>query len=149
MSDTASGNSLIDLTLDSNLGSVDHAEELVVNAADRMGFDDEDQHKIGIAIRECMVNAVAHGNRYSAKKKVRLQVWTDSGKLIVHIGDEGNGFEAVAVPDPLAQENLLKHSGRGLLMIQAFMDEFIVRKREPAGTEVRLVKRLPAKSSEN
>ncbi|MBK5290114.1 MAG: ATP-binding protein [Acidobacteriia bacterium] len=143
MSDTVSGNSLIDHLLDSNLGSVDRAEEIVAEAATSMGFDEEDLHKIGIAIRECMVNAVAHGNRYSAKKKVRLQVWTDTGRLVVHIGDEGNGFEAVTVPDPLAQENLLKHSGRGLLMIQAFMDEFIVRKRDPAGTEVRLVKVLP------
>jgi serine/threonine-protein kinase RsbW len=47
-----------------------------------------------------------------------------------------------ALPDPLANENLLRHSGRGLLLIQAFMDEFQIRAREPKGTEVKMVKYL-------
>ena len=115
MSDTVSGNSQTDLLLDSNLGSVDRAEALFVAAATSMGFEEEDLHKIGIAIRECMVNAVAHRHRYSARKQVRLHVWTASVLLVVHIVVAGHGFETVAVPDPLAQENLLKHSGRGLL----------------------------------
>ena len=42
-----------------------------------------------------------------------------------------------SVPDPLAEENLLKQSGRGLLLIQAFVDEFEMRRRQPSGTEVR------------
>jgi serine/threonine-protein kinase RsbW len=44
------------------------------------------------------------------------------------------------LPDPLADDNLLRHSGRGLLLIQAFMDEFQIRQREPRGTEVKMVK---------
>jgi serine/threonine-protein kinase RsbW len=66
--------------------------------------------------------------------------------VTVVIGDEGEGFEAHALPDPLAEENLLRQSGRGLLLIQAFVDEFQIGSREPAGTEVRMVKYL-AKAS--
>ena len=51
-----------------------------------------------------------------------------------------------SLPDPLAEENLLRQSGRGLLLIQAFVDEFSVRRRQPSGTEVRMVKYL-AKAS--
>ena len=47
---------------------------------------------------------------------------------------------AAEVPDPLAQENLLRQSGRGVLMMRAFMDEFEVGSRKPSGTEVRMVK---------
>ncbi|MBM3813208.1 MAG: ATP-binding protein [Acidimicrobiia bacterium] len=135
--------SLADLLLDSTLQSVDRAEELVTGAARQMGFDEEDLHKVGIAVRESMVNAVAHGNRYNTRKKVHLQVWKQKDRLVVDIADDGNGFEVVTVPDPLDNSNLLKQSGRGLLMIRAFMDEFVVSRREPSGTRVRMVKILP------
>ncbi|MEI9814728.1 MAG: ATP-binding protein [Acidobacteriota bacterium] len=126
--------------LESTLESVDHAEELVMRAAREMGFDEDQQHEIGISLRECMVNAVVHGNRYNSRKKVHFAVNHSPKKLEIVIGDEGEGFDTEGVPDPLAQENLLRQSGRGVLMMRAFMDEFEVGSREPSGTEVRMVK---------
>lgn len=128
--------------LASTLDSVDRAEETVLREAQQMGFDEEDQHRIGISVRECMVNAVVHGNGYSAKKTVRLVVSRTAERLEVAIADQGAGFEMTTVPDPLADENLLRQSGRGVLMIQAFMDEVQVSPRESGGTEVRMVKYL-------
>ena len=129
--------------LDSTLDSVDRAEDIVLREARDMGFDEDEQHHIGISLRECMVNAVVHGNQYNARKKVRLVVTRSADRLEILIGDEGEGFELKDVPDPLAEENLLRQSGRGVMMIRAFMDEFHVRRREPLGTEVRMVKYLP------
>ena len=63
----------------------------------------------------------------------------------MRIADQGEGFDYDSLPDPLAQENLLRHSGRGIFLIKAFMDDFQVRHLEPAGTEVTLVKRLVSK----
>ena len=60
--------------LESTLESVDHAEELVMKTAREMGFDEDQQHEIGISLRECMVNAVVHGNRYNTRKKVHFAV---------------------------------------------------------------------------
>ena len=125
---------------DSSLDSVDSAEETVMREAQEMGFDEDDQHRIGMSVRECMVNAVVHGNRYNARKKVRLAVSRTPERLEISIGDEGENFDPSKIPNPLADENLLRHSGRGLLLMQAFMDEFQVRPRDPLGTEVRLVK---------
>ncbi|HYK62265.1 MAG TPA: ATP-binding protein [Bryobacteraceae bacterium] len=130
----------IEQTFDSTLESVDAGEEIVLKEAQDLGFDEDDQHKIGIAVRECLVNAVIHGNRYNVRKKVHLTVSRSPGRLEVRIGDEGERFDMSQLPDPLADENLLRHSGRGLLLMQAFMDEFQVRPREPNGTEVKLVK---------
>jgi serine/threonine-protein kinase RsbW len=126
--------------LDSTLKSVDTAEAIVLKAAKQLGFDEDDQHQIGMAVRECMVNAVVHGNRYSAHKKVHLTVSSVSDGIAVTIGDEGSGFDMNSLPDPLAPENLLKQSGRGILLIRAFMDEFDLHPRAGGGTEVRLVK---------
>jgi serine/threonine-protein kinase RsbW len=130
-------------TLESSLDSVDKAEALVLAEAAKGGLDEEEQHNIGTAIRECMVNAVVHGNRYNKKKVVHLDIERSKDALTVVIGDEGEGFDVNALPDPLAPENLLRQSGRGLLLIRAFMDEVDLHPRPGGGTEVRLVKNLP------
>ena len=136
----------VDQLLDSTLDSVDVAEEAVLKEAQDLGFDEDDLHKIGMSVRECKVNAVVHGNRYNARKKVHVMIQRTSDRLAVVIQDEGEGFDMGEPPDPLANENLLRHSGRGLLLIQAFMDEFQIRPLEPKGTEVKMVKIL-AKAS--
>lgn len=130
----------VDLVLDSTLESVDTAEEAVLREAQELGFEEDDMHRIGMSVRECMVNAVVHGNRYNARKKVHVTITRTPDRLAILIGDEGDGFDVNSLPDPLANENLLRHSGRGLLLIQAFMDEFEMRPREPKGSEVRMVK---------
>ena len=126
--------------LESTLESVDSAEQTVISEAEALGFDEDDLHRVGIALRECMVNAVVHGNRYNARKKVYLKVIRTPESLTIVIGDEGDGFDPTAVPDPLAGENLLRGSGRGVMLMQAFMDEFQISKRSPQGTEVKMVK---------
>jgi serine/threonine-protein kinase RsbW len=130
----------VEQALNSTLDSVDAAEQAVLKEAEELGFGEDDLHKIGISVRECMVNAVVHGNRYSSKKKVHLVISRTQERLEVVIGDEGEGFDLSSLPNPLANENLLRHSGRGILLIQAFMDEFQLRPREPKGTEVKMVK---------
>jgi len=134
------------MLLDSTLDSVEVAETEVLKAAQDIGFGEDELHQLGMAVRESMVNAVVHGNRYNARKKVHLSVTQDADRLTVVIADEGDGFELNELPDPLAEENLLRQSGRGLLLIRAFVDEFQVRRGEPTGTEVRMVKYL-AKAS--
>jgi serine/threonine-protein kinase RsbW len=131
--------------LDSTLDSVDSAEELAVGAAQRAGFGDDDLMKIGMAVRESMVNAVVHGNRYNANKKVRFSVTRNSGRFTVRIADEGEGFDFDGLPDPLASENLMRTSGRGIFLIRSFMDEFQIRRLHPGGTEVTLVKYMVSK----
>jgi serine/threonine-protein kinase RsbW len=131
--------------LDSTLESVDSAEELAVGAAQRAGFEDDDLMKIGMAVRESMVNAVVHGNRYNSNKKVRLSVANNRERFTVRIADEGDGFDFSSLPDPVSPENLMRTSGRGIFLVRSFMDEFQIRHVEPAGTEVTLVKYMVSK----
>ncbi len=131
--------------LDSTLESVDSAEELAVGVAQRAGFDEDEVMKIGMAVRESMVNAVVHGNRYNAHKKVRFSVAKTPERFTIRIADEGEGFDFASVPDPLAPENLMRTSGRGIFLMRSFMDEFDIRRLHPGGTEVTLVKYMASK----
>src|SRR5690242_20526370 len=126
----------VERSLESTLESVDSAEELAVGLAQKAGFDDDDLMKIGMAVRESMVNAVVHGNRYNANKKVRFSATHAANSLTVRIKDEGEGFEPESLPDPLAPENLMRTSGRGIFLIRSFMDEFDIRRHELGGMEV-------------
>lgn len=130
----------IDRLLESTLDSVDDAENLAVGLAREAGFREDELHKIGMAVRESMVNAVVHGNRYSADKRVHVTILKNGNRFTVRIRDQGEGFDPGALPDPLAEENLLRQSGRGIFLIRAFMDECQIRRLEPGGTEVTLVK---------
>ena len=135
----------VERLLESTLESVDAAEELAIEQAEKAGVPEDDVHKIAMAVRESMVNAVVHGNRYNAHKKVRLSVSKRPGEFVVRIADQGEGFDYENLPDPVAEENLLRHSGRGIFLIKAFMDDFRVRRLDPEGTEVTLVKYLVSK----
>jgi len=130
------------MLLDSTLDSVEVAEKAVLQAAVDIGFGEDELHQLGMAVRESMVNAVVHGNCYNARKKVRVSITKDPDRLTIVIADEGAGFDMTSIPDPLAEENLLRQSGRGLLLMRAFVDEFEVRRGETSGTEVRMVKYL-------
>lgn len=133
---------LIDQDYPSTLESVDLAETLILDAAGQAGFDEDEQHRIGMALRECMVNAVVHGNRYNRNKKVHVRALKSSERFTIQITDQGEGFEIQEIPNPLDETNLLRHSGRGLFLMGAFMDDVKVRKVQPSGTEVTLVKNI-------
>jgi serine/threonine-protein kinase RsbW len=142
MADRSGTEKKVSEVLDSTLASVDHAEQAVLSAARDAGFNEDDLHWIGMSVRECMVNAVVHGNRYNANKKVEFSITTTPEKMQIRIADQGEGFELEEAPDPLADGNLLKSSGRGIFLVRAFMDDLIIRRRQPEGTEVILVKNL-------
>ena len=139
--DLADASRTIEQVLDSTLESVDQAERLTLELARESGFGEEDLDRIGMSVRECMVNAVVHGNRYNSKKKVRLSLSRTPQRLTIRIADQGEGFDPVDVPDPVAGDNLLRQSGRGVFLMKTFMDEFAVRRLE-SGTEVTLVRNL-------
>jgi serine/threonine-protein kinase RsbW len=135
----------VERLLDSTLESVDQAEELVMAAAGRAGFDEDDLMRIGLSVREGMVNAIVHGNRYNADKKVRFSVTQTPEHLTIVIADEGEGFDFEGLPDPLAPDNLLRTSGRGIFLIRSFMDAVELKRLENGGTEVTLVKNVVSK----
>lgn len=131
----------VSYTLDSTLETVNQAEATAGKIAQQAGFDRDTADQISMAVREATVNAVLHGNKYDPAKKVRLAFEHGNRDLVITISDEGVGLNEASLPDPLAPENLLKTSGRGIFLIRSFMDEVRFRRLEP-GTELTLIKHV-------
>jgi serine/threonine-protein kinase RsbW len=113
------------------------AEKLAVEA----GLDEDDCFHIAMAAREAAVNAVLHGNEYDPAKQMTASFENTGAALVITVADQGKGLDPETLPDPLAPENLLRGTGRGIFIIRSFMDEVHFRQLHP-GTELRLVKYL-------
>jgi serine/threonine-protein kinase RsbW len=108
---------------ESTLACVGKAELAAGEAASRCGFSEEDCRHIAAAVREAVMNAVVHGSQSDPVRRVTVALESTAASLTVAVRDEGRGWDPATVPDPLAPENLLKSSGRGIFLIRAFMDE--------------------------
>ena len=75
-----------------------------------------------MAVHECAINAICHGNKEDLQKQVGLSLSVHPDRLEIRVRDQGKSFNPNDVPDPLDKENLMKPAGRGILLIQAFMD---------------------------
>jgi len=113
-----------------------------------VGLDDDAVHWVGVAIRESVINAIKHGNQNDAGKRVFVEFRTDSGaELNIRVRDQGPGFDPEHIANPLAPENLLKASGRGIFLIRNFMDEVELQRAPQGGMEVRMTKRVQSTSA--
>jgi serine/threonine-protein kinase RsbW len=137
----------LEMTLETQVESVNLAEEMCLRVAEAAGFGEDDCYRIGMSVREGVINAFHYGNQERPEKKIHLAVDLTSDKMIIHVLDEGVGFKLADVPDPLAEENLLSTSGRGIFLMRAFMDEFDVVPGRTGGAEIVMSKKLPAQGS--
>lgn len=137
---------VVEVTLESDLKNVEVADEISRRVSVTAGFGEDEQQQIELAVHESLINAIAHGNRNDPNKSVRVRYSIYVNRLEVRVRDQGGGFDVSRVADPLAEENLLNVSGRGIFLIRSFMDDFQVQNVEGGGTEVTLVKRLNSTS---
>jgi serine/threonine-protein kinase RsbW len=99
-------------------------------------------HRIGLAVREAVANAIKHGNREDPEKTVEVDCILEPDRVLLRIEDEGEGFDPTALPDPRLAENLLKPNGRGILFMNEFMDEIDYTFRPEGGTIVTMKKNI-------
>jgi serine/threonine-protein kinase RsbW len=148
--DKALANTIIDranMTLPSELSSVERVEETAEKFAQRAGFDEDTVSHIAMVAREAAVNAVIHGNKYDKNKQVGANFELTDDALTIQISDQGEGLDPDNCPDPLAPENLMRTSGRGIFLMRALMDEVHFRQLTP-GTQITMVKRRAQKEIE-
>ncbi len=113
-----------------------------------VGLDEDAIHWVGVAVRECVINAIKHGNRNDAGKHVFMEfhggVAPECPELTIAVRDQGDGFDPASLADPLAPENLLKASGRGIFLIRSFMDDVQLQRAPEGGMVIRMTKRSQA-----
>jgi serine/threonine-protein kinase RsbW len=134
------------LQIHSNFDMLDFVQVVSDRMGQLAGLEEDAIHWIGVAVRESVINAIKHGNREEYRKLVTVEfIFTPPAnpkELIVRVLDEGEGFDPEEVADPLAPENILKSSGRGIFFMRSFMDDVTLRRAAEGGMEVRMVKKL-------
>lgn len=136
----------VHLEIYSTTDVLDLVQVVTEHIARRLGLEDDALHWTTMAVRECVINAIAHGNCADPAKRVFID-FTATPKLtptafVVRVRDQGNGFDPDVLNDPLTPENVLRSSGRGIFLIKQFMDDVSVARSPEGGTEVRMVKHI-------
>ena len=132
-----------ELTIPSRLEEMHAVHNLIGEAIKEFDLNDELAHWIELTISESMINAIQHGNKADPAKEATLRISSIGDSIEIIVEDQGCGFKLDNVADPTDTANLLKPSGRGILIIRSFMDEVKLSHREGGGTKLRMLKRLP------
>jgi len=118
--------------------------EQAYRAADRLledikraGYSEVSVFAVRLAVEEALNNAMRHGNALDPAKTAKLTYEVTSEHVDIRIADEGPGFDFSSVPDPTLDENVEKPTGRGIMLVRAYMDtvEF-----NETGNEIHMIK---------
>jgi serine/threonine-protein kinase RsbW len=135
-----------ELSIPSRLEAMEAVHELIGEAVREYKLDDDLAHWIELTISESMINAIQHGNKADPAKKATLKISSNGDHLEIIVEDQGCGFRLDSIADPTETANLLKPSGRGILIIRSFMDEVALSQREGGGCRLRMVKKIRGNS---
>ncbi|TNF72632.1 MAG: ATP-binding protein [Acidobacteria bacterium] len=133
----------IHVRIGSRFEDIELVDLVAAAALTHLGFEEEVADKVCLAIREAVANAVQHGNRLEPDKITQVVLAIGKEDLEIEIKDEGGGFDPESVPNPLAAENLLKPTGRGIFLMRRFVDAIDFEFDDSGATVVKLRKRIP------
>ena len=132
----------VKLDIASRFDMLEVVQTVLAQVSTLVGFGEDAAHYMSVAVRESVVNAIKHGNHQDESKRVLLEFTLDTTELEVKVADQGEGFDPDSVPDPVAEENLLKTYGRGIFFMRSFMDTVTYSFPPGGGTVVRMTKKL-------
>jgi serine/threonine-protein kinase RsbW len=148
---TVNGPQVIRLEFTSAFDMLDFVQVVSDHVCRAVGLDDDSLHWVSVAIRESVINAIKHGNRSDSSKHVfvefALAETLAPHELMIRVRDQGSGFDPETVANPLAPENLLKSSGRGIFLIRSFMDDVQLQRAPEGGMEIRMTKRVQPRTA--
>jgi len=135
MEQNVQAGNLYTLQLPSKEESITLLEELIENIADTYNVGEDTFANMMTCLNEALINAIKHGNKLVATKKVIVNADVDNKRIIWTVTDEGEGFDYVHLPDPTSPENLESLTGRGVYIMKHLADQCIFN---TSGNEVEL-----------
>jgi serine/threonine-protein kinase RsbW len=133
----------LELSWPSQLAAIDDAAATIDGLLVRLGGAPAMRDAVECAVREALANAIVHGHREDADRRVELTIALIPDALELTVRDRGAGFDPDTLPDPTAGEHLPRPHGRGVLLIRRAMDGAEWRPRPGGGTELHMIKRWP------
>ena len=125
-------------TIPSDPAATRDVQKQIMDRVEAAKYGEQSTFAIRLALEEGLLNAIKHGNKLSPHKTVHVEAKITPKRTEITIEDQGEGFRRSTVPDPCADENLLKCSGRGILLMEAYMDEVRYTR---GGRRVKLIKK--------
>jgi serine/threonine-protein kinase RsbW len=132
------GESRFDFVIPSDPQAAEDVQDQILADIRRRGYDGHAVFAIKLALAEGIINAINHGNHKDPNKKVHVEATVTPKEAIIVIEDEGPGFDRCNVPNPTLPENLEKCNGRGIHLIESYMNEVEYTR---GGRRVRMMKR--------
>jgi serine/threonine-protein kinase RsbW len=123
--------------------AIDAVRDQIVEGLEQLGYAPASAFAVRLAFEEAVSNAFRHGHRdLPAEVPVTVQFRIDPDEVEIVLEDRGPGFSPGDVPDPTLEENLESPSGRGLMLIRAYMAgvEF-----NPSGNRIRMLYHRPTR----
>ena len=111
------------MRIPSSVDEIRHVQTAVQREMKRFGYGRDACFGMKLALEESLINAIKHGNHFDRGRWVHVRYEIDDRRAKVTVRDEGAGFDPDAVPDPTSDENLTKPSGRGIMLMRAYMDD--------------------------
>jgi serine/threonine-protein kinase RsbW len=115
----------------------------ILQELEQVGFNSHSHFAVKLALEEALINAIKHGNKLDKNKRVKIEAKITPDVAEITIEDEGPGFDRSSVPDPTLEENLEKCSGRGILLMEAYMNSV---KWSNHGRRVKMIKKNEAEA---
>ncbi len=135
------------LEIPSEIRLVDLVHVASEKMAEMAGLEADDALNVALAVREAVINAMLHGNNEDPNLRVGLTITAGPDAFTATVTDQGTGFNPNETPDPTEEDNLLNASGRGLLLIRAFVDEVEFKNSTNGGMAIIMTKKIPTEDS--
>ncbi|MAT16301.1 MAG: anti-sigma regulatory factor [Planctomyces sp.] len=110
------------VTIPSDIAEGQAIQERILRMLENRDYTTRDVFGVRLALEEAIVNAIKHGNKFASDKSVHIHWELDDAGIRILIEDEGTGFDPGDIPDPTLEENLERPSGRGIMLIRAYMN---------------------------
>jgi len=130
------------ITIPSSPEMIAAVDEFLEDWLREKGIPEDTIADLAIAVTELVNNAIKHGNKQNSDKRVTVSMRFERQEVEACITDEGSGFDPEQIPDPLAEENLLKEIGRGIFIVKSLMDDFQCTCDKCGGTIIRIKKKI-------
>jgi serine/threonine-protein kinase RsbW len=130
---------VVEVDIPSDVAFIERVVELVRRECEMKSFGKRQiMLNVPVALTEALSNAILRGNGDDPAKQVHVRAEVDTNRLVVEVGDEGQGFDMDrSVIDPTTPENLGREDGRGLFLMRKLMDR-VERVELPHGSMVRM-----------
>jgi len=129
----------VSIRISSEIKNIRKVASKILKELKPCGLDDGSAFDIRLCIDEAVRNAIVHGNKSKRHLKVTITYSIHPDKVEIEVADEGGGFDHRNLPDPTTEDNIMKNSGRGVLIIRKLMDHVEFHGQ---GNVVRMVKYL-------